>query len=108
VGAHAGHVIVVPNENVENIYGLDKELAGEVHETARRVAVALKRAYRCGGGVDPPAQRAAGEPGGVAPHLHVFPRYEGDDLYASPWRDTTADQRRPYAAALCEAPAAGT
>ena len=97
---NAGHVLVVPNEHVENIYSLPRELAADVHETARRVALALKHAYGCAG----VSTRQHNEPAGYQEvwhyHLHVFPRYEGDNLYGSPWRDTTPDERLPYAVKL--------
>ena len=92
-----GSVVVVPNRHVENIFTLDRELAGHVHETARRVALALKREYRCDG----VSTRQHNEPGADQEvwhyHLHVFPRYVGDGLYGSPARLTTAEERLPYA-----------
>jgi histidine triad (HIT) family protein len=92
-----GNVIVVPNDHVENMYALPPELAGEIHETARRIALAMKGAYGCSG----VSTRQHNEPAGYQEiwhyHLHVFPRYEGDDLYGSPWRDTTPEERVPYA-----------
>jgi histidine triad (HIT) family protein len=94
---NAGHVIVVPNEHVENIYALRAGLAGEIHETARAVAFALKVAYGCDG----VSTRQHNEPGGQQEvwhyHLHVFPRWEGDGLYGSPWRDTEPAERVEYA-----------
>jgi histidine triad (HIT) family protein len=98
-----GGVVVVPNEHVENIYALSREQAGDVHEAARRVALAMKGAYSCDG----VSTRQHNEPAGQQEvwhyHLHVFPRYEGDELYTSPARLTTPDERAPYAAALRDA-----
>jgi histidine triad (HIT) family protein len=98
-----GHVIVVPNEHIENMYELPREVAGDVHETARRIALALKRAYGCDG----ISTRQHNEPGGNQDvwhyHLHVFPRYGGDDLYGSPFRETTPEEQLPYAERLREA-----
>lgn len=95
-----GHVIVVPNEHVENMYAVEPDLAGAIHETARRIALALRRAYGCQG----ISTRQHNEPAGYQEvwhyHLHVFPRYAGDDLYGSPWRDTAPAERLPYAARL--------
>jgi histidine triad (HIT) family protein len=97
---NAGHVIVVPNLHVENMYELPRELAGDVHETARVVALALKQAYGCDG----ISTRQHNEPDGGQDvwhyHLHVFPRYEGDGLYGSPYRETTPEERLPYAERL--------
>ena len=94
---NAGHVIVVPNEHIENMYGMPRELAADVHETARRIALALREAYGCQG----ISTRQHNEPGGDQEiwhyHLHVFPRYVGDDLYGSPWRITMPEERLPYA-----------
>ena len=95
-----GGAVVVPNRHVENMYGLDRELAGAIHETARRVALAMKVGFSCDG----ISTRQHNEPAGYQEvwhyHLHVFPRYDGDDLYGSTARLTTADERAPYAASL--------
>jgi histidine triad (HIT) family protein len=95
-----GGAIVVPNVHVENIYALDAALAGRVHETARRVALAMKAAFGCGG----ISTRQHNEPDGQQEvwhyHLHVFPRHAGDDLYGSEARLTSAEERQPYADAL--------
>jgi histidine triad (HIT) family protein len=76
-----GHVIVIPNAHVENIYEIDEPLLGEVYTTVRRVASALKEAYDCTG----TSTRQHNEPDGNQDvwhlHVHVFPRYAGDDLY---------------------------
>jgi histidine triad (HIT) family protein len=100
---NAGHVIVVPNEHVENMYELPRDLAGDIHESARAVALALKEAYACDG----VSTRQHNEPAGGQDvwhyHLHVFPRFAGDDLYRSGYRETTPDERRPYADRLREA-----
>ena len=65
-----GGVIVVPNEHVENLYGLDRELAGDIHETARRIALAMRRAFRCEGTSTRQPRRPAGS---VALPLARFP-----------------------------------
>lgn len=97
---NAGNVVVVPNVHVENIYGLGRELAGEVHETARRIALAMKAAYGCDGISTRQHNEPAGDQEVWHYHLHVFPRYEGDDLYRSPYRLTTVEERRSHAERL--------
>jgi histidine triad (HIT) family protein len=99
---NAGHVIVVPNRHVENLYAIDDELLGAVYATAKRIAVAMKAAYDCEG----TSTRQHNEPGGNQDvwhlHVHVFPRADGDGLYArdleARWVD--AAERAPYAARL--------
>jgi histidine triad (HIT) family protein len=95
--------IVIPNEHVENMYALERGLAGDVHETARRLALAMKEAVRCDG----VSTRQHNEPGGEQEvwhyHLHVFPRFAGVDLYRSTARLTTPEEREPHVRALREA-----
>ena len=98
-----GAVLVVPNAHVENIYALDRELAGDIHETVQRIAFAMKAAFGCDG----VSTRQHNEPGAMQEvwhyHLHVFPRWRGDDLYRSNARLSAAGEREPYASALREA-----
>jgi histidine triad (HIT) family protein len=95
-----GNVVLVPNEHVENVYELDRDLAAEVHEAGRRIALAMKEAYRCGGISTRQHNEPAGDQEVWHYHLHVFPRWQGDDLYGSKYRLTTAEERRPYAERL--------
>jgi histidine triad (HIT) family protein len=57
----------------------------------------MKEAYRCDG----TSFRQHNEPAGNQDvwhyHLHVFPRYHGNDLYRLRGRTTTPDERAPYA-----------
>jgi histidine triad (HIT) family protein len=95
-----GGAIVVPNRHVENMYALEADLAGRVHEAARRVALAMKTAFRCEG----VSTRQHNEPGAQQEvwhyHLHVFPRNADDGLYGSDARLTSPEERKPYAEAL--------
>jgi histidine triad (HIT) family protein len=99
---NAGHVLVVPDTHVENLYALVPALAAPVHEAARRVALAMKHVYGCPG----TSTRQHNEPAGNQEvwhyHLHVFPRYEGDRLYELEGRITSPEERAPYAVRLRE------
>lgn len=78
-----GAVIVIPNEHFENIYDLPPQLAGDIHRVACMVALAMKAAYQCAG----ISTRQHNEPAGNQDvwhyHLHVTPRYAGDNFYSS-------------------------
>lgn len=78
-----GHVIIVPNEHFEHIYDLLSDYAHRVQDVAREVAIAFKEVYKCDG----VSTRQHNEPAGGQDvwhyHLHIFPRYEGDNLYQS-------------------------
>jgi histidine triad (HIT) family protein len=97
-----GHAIVIPNAHVENLYEIDEELLGRVYGTVRRVAGALKETYDCSG----TSTRQHNEPDGNQDvwhlHVHVFPRYAGDELYErhTEIRWATPAERAPFAARL--------
>lgn len=95
-----GHVLVVPNQHFENIYDLPTEIATEVHRVSREVAIAFKRLYGCHGVSIRQNNEPAGDQDVWHYHLHVVPRYEGDDLDRRLWRRTTPDERRPFSAML--------
>lgn len=99
---NAGHVLVIPNQHVENIFELVAPLSGHVHEAIRRVALALKHTYGCTG----ISTRQHNEPDGNQEvwhyHVHVFPRYSGDGLYElhTHGRMTTPVERAAHAERL--------
>jgi len=78
-----GNVIIVPNEHFENIYDLPSKYAHRVQDIAKEVSIAFKKLCQCDG----VSTRQHNEPAGGQDvwhyHLHVFPRYEGDNLYLS-------------------------
>ena len=100
--ANPGHVLVVPNEHVENVYAIPDALLAAVQIAGKRIALALKAAYGCDG----TSFRQHNEPGGNQEvwhyHLHVFPRYLGDNLYVrTPERRwTTPEERVSFALKL--------
>ena len=95
-----GHVLVIPNEHYENVYDLPDDLAAKIHAFSRRAALALKEVYRCGG----VSTRQHNEPCGNQDvwhyHLHVFPRYENDDLYRTSRERLPDEERKRYAKKL--------
>ena len=95
-----GHVLVVPKAHYENLYDLEDEAALDVHRLTRSIAVAFKRAFGCDGTSTRQHNEPAGNQGLWHLHVHVFPRYEGDDLYGSGYRASTHDERLHLAAAL--------
>jgi histidine triad (HIT) family protein len=76
-----GHVLVIPNTHVENLYEFPSALGGPLLDVTRHVALALKAVYGCDG----VSTRQHNEPAGNQDvwhfHQHVFPRWTGDDLY---------------------------
>ena len=76
-----GHVMIIPNEHFENLYDLPGQYAHRIQDLAQAIALAFKQVYHCHG----VSTRQHNEPAGGQDvwhyHLHVFPRYEGDNLY---------------------------
>ncbi len=76
-----GNVIVVPKQHIENVYDISDELLAKVQIVAKKVAIAMKEVYECNG----TSLRQHNEPAGNQDtwhyHLHIFPRWESDDLY---------------------------
>jgi histidine triad (HIT) family protein len=97
-----GHVAVVPNEHFENIYDLPAPVAAKIHECARFVALAMKSAYGCDG----ITLRQNNEPHGGQHvwhyHLHIYPRYKGDNFPRVEKEVTPEKQRVEYARRLRE------
>ena len=97
-----GHVLIVPNTHIENLYDLPFETGAYVMKAAQDIAIAFKRVYGCDG----TSTRQHNEPAGYQEvfhfHLHVFPRWHQDYLYdlTSRRRQTTPDERLPYAEKL--------
>lgn len=76
-----GHVIIAPNEHIENMYDLPDALGSAFFCLSKKIAFALKATYHC----DAVSVRQHNEPAGDQDvwhyHFHVFPRYAGDRLY---------------------------
>lgn len=90
-----GHVLVVPDNHHENLYDLPAEYGYAVHDLVRDIALAMKNVYKCDG----TSVRQHNEPAGSQDvwhyHVHVFPRYAGDNLYATrPYAEFVEPQRR--------------
>ena len=78
-----GHVLVITTGHYENLYGLPSAAGHAVHDMVKDVAIAIRHTYGCEG----VSTRQHNEPAGYQDvwhyHVHVFPRYPGDDLYRS-------------------------
>ncbi len=99
-----GNTLIIPMVHYENIYDLPVELATSVHWLAREIALAMKAVWQCDG----ISTRQHNEPAGNQDvwhyHLHVTPRYAGDELYASygEGKLMPPEERAGYAADLRE------
>lgn len=102
IGHNSGHAIVVPNEHYENLYDVPENVGAHIFKTAQKMAIALKKAYQCDGITTQQNNEPHGGQHAFHYHLHVFPRYENDEIFAhmNTKRLTTADERKPFAEKL--------
>lgn len=99
-----GNVLVLPKQHFENIYDIPDDVIAEVYKVVKLVATAMRNTYGCNG----TSTRQHNEPAGNQDvwhlHVHVFPRYENDNLYLNHENKkfVTAEERAPYAKKLRE------
>ncbi len=79
---NAGAALVIPRAHVENLYDVPQKIGHAVWDLTAKVARAMRDAYDCDG----ISTRQHNEPAGCQDvwhlHVHVFPRYVDDRLYA--------------------------
>lgn len=95
-----GHVLVVPHTHYENLYDLPDEIGAQIFSLSRQIAVAMKEVYGCAG----ISTRQHNEPSGNQDvwhyHVHVFPRYDRNDLYPHNGAIMPPEERAIYATRL--------
>jgi diadenosine tetraphosphate (Ap4A) HIT family hydrolase len=78
--ATPGHTLVVPREHVPDVWSLDIALGADLMSAVVRVGRAIRRAVRPAGMNLISSSGKAAEQTVFHLHLHVVPRYEGDDI----------------------------
>ena len=76
---NSGHVMVVPNQHLDQLQKLPPAAAHEMIELSQRVEAALRKAYKARGinlGMNIGDSAGAGVIGHI--HMHVLPRWTGD------------------------------
>jgi diadenosine tetraphosphate (Ap4A) HIT family hydrolase len=78
--AYEGHALVIPKEHYEGILDIPGELLGKVHQVAKLVASAAKRALNADGiNVIQQNGRAANQEV-FHLHVHIIPRHLGQKM----------------------------
>ena len=85
--ATAGHTLVVPRRHAPDLWALTEDEAATVMRAVHRVARLLRDALRPDGMNIVQSNGAAAWQEVAHFHIHVVPRYDGDELVA-PWRST--------------------
>lgn len=104
IEGNEGYPMVVPVNHFENIYDLPPEYAHHIVDIARDVSIALKKIRNCDGVKLIQNNEPASGQHAFHYHLHVIPRFEGDDFQNQciSTRVSTPEERIDYAAALRE------
>lgn len=77
---HKGHVLVVPKRHFVNIFDTPDTEAEEIYKVARELAKAVTEATGCDGVNIVQNNNAAAGQEVFHSHLHIIPRFEGDEL----------------------------
>ena len=75
-----GHVLVASRAHVENVFGLDDELAAAIFRTTARIARASREAFGAPGMTLLQANGKEGAQTVFHFHLHVLPRWADDGM----------------------------
>ena len=93
-----GNVIIIPNEHIENIYSISEDLLSQISILSKKIALVMKKTYNCDGISLRQHNEKAGDQDVWHYHLHVMPRYQGDNLYLSHDKKypTTPESRKKF------------
>ncbi|HHX62705.1 MAG TPA: HIT family protein [Epulopiscium sp.] len=100
--AAKGHILIIPQKHVKDIYDLEPESAGRLFELTTRFASIIKRTFGNDGlNIIQNNGKAAGQ---TVPHyhLHMIPRYENDCIQLG-WaldKEVTPETLEEYAAQI--------
>jgi histidine triad (HIT) family protein len=99
------HVIVVPNEHIENLYEMPENVGHHIFEISKRIAITMRKAYQCDGITTRQNNEPAGDQHAYHFHLHIYPRYDNDlfnENCAKKKVLTTPEERMVYTKLLKE------
>ena len=78
--ATKGHALILPKEHADNLYELPDETASKVFVLAKKLAIKMKEKLNCDGlNIVQNNGEAAGQTVQHF-HMHLIPRYEGDQV----------------------------
>jgi len=89
-----GHTLVVPKGHYETIFDMDEKLSGQIMQAGWKIANCLRKNFEPDGLNLIQSNYKAANQMIQHFHLHLVPRYEGDNLLFSNWKLIPADQNR--------------
>lgn len=94
---HKGHTLVIPKKHVQNIFDIDEEAVADLYQAARKTAHAVKAATGADGINLTNNNGAAAGQEVFHYHVHVIPRFEGDNFSHWPHTSYKNDEMREMA-----------
>lgn len=95
-----GNCLVMPRSHYENLFDIPDNLGNDFFRATRRLAHAMRNAFRCEGISTRQHNGPAGDQDVWHFHLHVFPRYSNDGLHRGKKVLYTTEERIELAANL--------
>lgn len=86
------HPLIVPLEHYENLYELPDEVASRIIQVSRQVAIGVKQTRNADGITVTQHNEPAGGQHAFHYHMHVLPRFEGDNFNEELWK---AERNKP-------------
>lgn len=104
IKGNEGHPLIVPIKHYENIYDLPKDYACRIAVVAKAVAQAVRIVRKSSGVTIMQNNEPAGDQHALHYHMHIIPRFEGDNFHEELWkaRKSEVGERVNYADSLRE------
>jgi len=83
--AAKGHVLILPKKHCADILSIDEDVAGKALKVASKIANAQKKALACDGINLLQNSGEAAWQSVFHLHIHLIPRFKGDDI-TMPWK----------------------
>lgn len=96
----SGNCLIVPRNHYENVLDIPDQLGSDFFRATRRLAHAMRNSFGCEGISTRQHNGPAGNQDVWHYHLHVFPRYLNDALYAGEKAPYSTAERIELAARL--------
>ena len=84
VPANKGHALVVPKKPYRNIFDIPANVLGHLMEVAQKISQAMRETLDADGVTIVMNNEPAGGQEVFHTHIHVIPRFEGDEIFQKP------------------------
>jgi len=93
IKGNEGHPLIVPNKHFENVYDLPEEVGHQIFDIGKKTAIALKKIRTCDGVNFVQNNGPAADQHAFHYHLHIIPRFDGDNFHEEFWKAKKSDPK---------------